>query len=605
MIPESTIEEILNRVDIVELISASIPLKRQGRTYKALCPFHHEKTPSFVVSSERQIFHCFGCSAGGNALSFLMQYERMEFPEAIEALAKKAGVTLHQRASFNQQAQSQNAQIYKINEAAVEFYVNHLYSADGKAALAYLLARGIMRETLNKFRIGFAPDKWDGLLTYLRSKSYATAPIEKAGLIIPKDAGGYYDRFRGRIIIPVIDAKDRVVAFGARVLPAPSRAEGPVSGGIKQDEGMAKYVNSPETPVYTKGKVLFGLSASAEAIRAADLAVIVEGYFDLIAIYQAGIKNIAAPCGTALTVEQIRLLKRYSQNVVMAYDADSAGQMAALRSLSPLVEEGMRVRVVSLPGGYDPDSYVRAFGRDKFLELIAESKDVFDYKLEALKSRYNPANLSDKAAIASEMLPLIMKFNNEILKSAYVKKLAEGLKVDEGALLSELKKMSARPQGAQAAGRMAAAHPVSPLLNSLPTERLLVKLMLEEAEIIEQLKERITPYDFRDSALSRIASRIFDLSGSGKKVDAKTIISQFEDARMSKIICELTACEGPKVTDRHKLINDCIGRLKDDMRKLKQQEISEQIKLAEASKNELRLRELLTEFQSLSRSRKT
>lgn len=595
MIPESTIEEILNRVDIVELISASIPLKRQGRTYKALCPFHHEKTPSFVVSSERQIFHCFGCSAGGNALSFLMQYERMEFPEAIEALARKAGVILP-KASFNQQAQSQNAQIYKINESAAEFYVNHLYSADGSAALAYLLERGITRETLKKFRIGFAPDKWDGLLTYLRSKHYITAPIEKAGLIIPKDAGGYYDRFRGRIIIPVIDAKDRVVAFGARVLP--------VSGGTKQDEGMAKYVNSPETPVYTKGKVLFGLSASAEAIRAADLAVIVEGYFDLIAMYQAGIKNIAAPCGTALTVEQIRLLKRYSQNVVMAYDADSAGQMAALRSLSPLVEEGMRVRVARLPDGYDPDSYVRAFGRDKFLELIASGKDVFDYKLEAMKSRYNPANLGDKAAIASEMLSLIIKFSNEILKSAYLKKLAEGLKVDEGALLAELKKVRAGPQGARAAGRTAAAHPVSPLLNSLPTERLLVKLMLEESEIIEQLRERIAPCDFRDSALSGIVLRIFDLSGLGKKVDAKTIISQFEDARMSKIICELTACEGPKVTDRHKLINDCIVRLKDDTRKLKQQEISEQIRLAEAGKNEFRLRELLTEFQSLSRSRK-
>lgn len=595
MIPESTIEEILNRVDIVELISASIPLKRQGRTYKALCPFHHEKTPSFVVSSERQIFHCFGCSAGGNALSFLMQYERMEFPEAIEALARKAGVILP-KASFNQQAQSQNAQIYKINESAAEFYVNHLYSADGSAALAYLLERGITRETLKKFRIGFAPDKWDGLLTYLRSKHYITAPIEKAGLIIPKDAGGYYDRFRGRIIIPVIDAKDRVVAFGARVLP--------VSGGTKQDEGMAKYVNSPETPVYTKGKVLFGLSASAEAIRAADLAVIVEGYFDLIAMYQAGIKNIAAPCGTALTVEQIRLLKRYSQNVVMAYDADSAGQMAALRSLSPLVEEGMRVRVARLPDGYDPDSYVRAFGRDKFLELIASGKDVFDYKLEAMKSRYNPANLGDKAAIASEMLSLIIKFSNEILKSAYLKKLAEGLKVDEGALLAELKKVRTGPQGARAAGRTAAAHPVSPLLNSLPTERLLVKLMLEESEIIEQLRERIAPCDFRDSALSGIVLRIFDLSGLGKKVDAKTIISQFEDARMSKIICELTACEGPKVTDRHKLINDCIVRLKDDTRKLKQQEISEQIRLAEAGKNEFRLRELLTEFQSLSRSRK-
>lgn len=601
MIPESTIDEILNRIDIVELISSYIPLKRLGRSYKALCPFHHEKTPSFVVSSERQIFHCFGCSAGGNALSFLMQHERMEFPEAIEALAKKAGVALP-KASFNQQAQSQNAQIYKINEAAAEFYVNHLYSPHAEAALGYLLKRGITRETLNKFRIGFAPDKWDGLLAYLRNKRYTTSLIEQAGLIIPKGAGGYYDRFRGRIIIPIIDAKDRVVAFGARALPAPERA---VSAGAKAEEGLAKYVNSPETPVYTKGKVLFGLNAGIEAIRAKDQAVIVEGYFDLIAAYQAGIKNIAAPCGTALTVEQISLLKRYSQNVVMAYDADNAGQLAALRSLSPLVEEGMRVRVVRIPDGHDPDSYVRAFGGEKFLGLIAEGKDVFDYKLEALKSRYSPANLSDKAQIASEMLSLIVKFNNEVLKSAYLKKLAEGLKIDESALLLELKKIKAGPQGARQAGRgQAAAAQPKPLLGTLPTERLLVKLMLEESEIIEQLRQRITPYDFRDSALSSIASRIFDLSVSGKKVDARSLIRHFEDARMSKIICELTACEGPKVTDKNKLINDCIGRLKEDMRKLKQQEISEQIKLAEAGKNESRLRELLTEFQSLSRRRK-
>lgn len=596
MIPESTIDEILNRIDIVELISGCIPLRRQGRSYKALCPFHHEKTPSFVVSPERQIFHCFGCSAGGNALSFLMQYERMEFPEAIEALAKKAGVTLPRGASFNQQAQSQNAQLYKINEAAAEFYVNHLYSADGKAALAYLLGRSITRETLKKFRIGFAPDKWDGLLTYLRSKRYTTALIEKAGLIIPKDAGGYYDRFRGRIIIPVIDAKDRVVAFGARVLT--------VSGGTKQDEGTAKYVNSPETPVYTKGKVLFGLNASAEAIRTAGLTVIVEGYFDLIAVYQAGIKNIAAPCGTALTVEQIRLLKRYAHNVTIAYDADNAGRLACLRSLAPLVEEGLKVRVARLPDGYDPDSYVRSFGGEKLLELIAEGKDVFDYKLEVLKSRYNPASPADKAEIASEMLFLIVKFNNEILKSAYLKKLAEILKVDEGALLLELKKIRTSPERSpQAGSQMAAAQP-KPFLNSLATERLLVKLMLEESEIIEHLRERITPYDFKDSALSRIASQIFDLSGLGKRVDAKTIINHFEDARMSRIICELTACEGPQVTDRTRLINDCIARLKEDMRKLRQQEISEQIKLAEANKNENRLRELLTEFQSLSRCKK-
>lgn len=589
MIPENTIDEILNRIDIVELISGCIPLKRQGRSYKALCPFHHEKTASFVVSPERQIFHCFGCSAGGNAIGFLMQYERLEFPEAVEALAKRCGVTIP-KASFNQQIQGENALLYKINEAAAGFYFNHLRSREGEGALRYLEQRGILKEAIQKFKIGLAPQGWDALFTYLRNKNFSLGAIEKAGLIIPKAGGGYYDRFRGRIIIPVIDAKERVVAFGARALPASNSAKG--------DEGSAKYINSPETQIYTKGKVLFGLNVSAEAIRLNDQAVIVEGYFDLISAYQAGIKNIVAPCGTALTVEQIRLLKRYSHNAVMVYDADNAGQMACLRSLGPLIEEDVEAKVARLPEGYDPDSYVRRYGQEKFRQALAQAKDIFDYKLEALKARYNPAVLSDKAKIASEMLSLLVKFNNQILKSAYLKKLAEDLKVDEGSLLIELKRIKGRPNV------IAGAHPPSyaaPLLHSFATERLLVKLMLEESETIGHLRGRIAPSDFKDSSLGRIVSRLFDLFGEGKKIDARTLVHNCSDTAMSKIICELTACEGPKITDRAKLVNDCINRLKEDMRRLKQQEISEQIKLAQVNKNENRLRELLAEFQSLSK----
>lgn len=583
LIPENIIDEILGRIDIVELISGYIPLKHVGRSYKALCPFHHEKTPSFMINPERQIFHCFGCSVGGNAISFLMQYERLEFPEAVEILAKKSGVALPQASSGAQAAQNQNisTQIYKLNELAAHFYFNQLYSQEAKAALAYLNKRGITQETIQKFKLGFAPEQWDGLLNYLRSKNFALGLIEKAGLIITKDGGGYYDRFRGRIIIPIIDIKDRVVAFGARVL----------------GDSLPKYINSPETPVYFKGKALFGLNTAHEAICLNDLSIIVEGYFDLIIPFQAGFENIVASCGTALTTEQIRLLKRYSQNVVMVYDSDNAGQMATLRSLSLLIEEGLTVKVVRLPEGYDPDSYLRSFGLNKFQELVNQAKDIFDYKLDVLKSSRSLQSISDKAKIASEMLFLIRKFNNAVMRSAYIKKLAEELRVDENSLWTELKKikddvaMPGRPNLKQV--------PAQPLLNSCASERQLIKLMLEEQEVIDHLKEKISPADFQDRTLSQIASRIFELFCQGKKIDASCLINHFADPQMSKVICELAASEGPKVVDRIKMLNDCVKRIKEDMRKLKQREICEQIKLAQIHKNEFRLRELLTEFKSL------
>lgn len=585
LIPENTIEDILARVDIVELISGYIPLKRAGKSYKALCPFHSEKTPSFVVNAERQIFHCFGCAAGGNAIGFLMQYERLQFPEAVEALAKKAGVVLAQTSYERQRSSIQNApaSLYEVNEAAALFYREQLDSPQGEAALTYLRKRGITKETIQRFKIGYAPQAWDGLLTFLRNKNYSLALIEKAGLIISRSAGGYYDRFRGRLIVPIIDPKERIAAFGARVL----------------DQSLPKYINSPETPIYTKGKILFGLHAALDAIRHNDAAIIVEGYFDCIMPYQAGIRHIAASCGTALTSEQARLLKRWTHNVIMIYDADNAGQSATLRSLDILLEEDMQVKVARLPEGHDPDSYVRNFGARKFQELIVDAQDLFDYKLERLQEKYSPLTIPHKAKIVSEMLDTIRKFNNLVMRSAYLKKLAEKLVLDEGSLLAELKK--AKADTVVSVRQQAASLALKPLLTSLPTERLLVRLLLEEEELIAALREKIIPEDFRDRYLGQIVSRMFELFFNGKKVDAKSLLNDFSDPGVSKIICELTACDGPSLTNKNKILNDCIRRMKEDMRKLKQQEICEKMKLAEAQKDGHRLKELLEEFQCLSK----
>ena len=337
-IPENILDDILGRVNIVELISGYIPLKRAGRNFKANCPFHHEKTPSFMVSPDRQIYHCFGCGESGNAFKFLMLQERMAFPEAVEALAKKTGVILPEARKIDQGVSNLTAQLYRINELAAQFYQNKLDAPEGLSARDYLAKRGLDRDCIKAFNLGFAPEKWDGLLSYLRVKNITLAHLEKAGLVLAKDGGGYYDRFRNRIIFTIFDIKSRPIGFGARALPGQGEAG---KGG-----SLPKYINSPETPVYVKGRNLYGLNLSKDAIRESDTAVIVEGYLDFLMPFQQGLKNIVASLGTALTLEQVRLLKRYASKAVMIYDPDAAGELATLRSLDIFLEEEMEVRLL-------------------------------------------------------------------------------------------------------------------------------------------------------------------------------------------------------------------------------------------------------------------
>ena len=582
-VPENTLNEILSRIDIVELISEYLPLKRAGRGYTALCPFHHEKTPSFIVSQQKQIFHCFGCQAGGNAFGFLMKYDRLEFPEAVETLAKKAGVLIpRDERQIKNQGISQ--ELHKINEIAADFYSNLLHSPEGAAALNYLKKRGMSPETIRAFRLGYAPDKWDGLLNYLRSKNIPLSLIEKAGLIIAKDNSGYYDRFRQRVIVPISDVRNRIIAFGARVL----------------DNSLPKYINSPETAVYSKSKTLFGLNLSKEAIITQDCAVIVEGYFDLIAPFQAGITNIAASCGTALTTEQARLLKRYSRNIVMIYDADDAGQSATMRSLELLVEEDMNVKVVRLEKGYDPDAYIRHSGPEEFRALILGAKDTVDYMLDTLKAKYDPADISQKARIASEILPLVAKFKNEILKSEYLKKLSRELGVSESSLTAEIKKTKTTGY-TDKRENSAGPRPAIRQAQSFCAESMLVKILLEENELIEHLREKILPKDFKDNRLSRIIARMFELSHDKEIARPQSLLNHFNETEISQTICELAASELPEISDKLKLLNDCVNKIKEKSRKSKQEDLCEQIRLAQHSKDENRIYQLLNEFKFLTK----
>lgn len=584
-IPENVLDEILSRVNIVEVISGYIPLKRAGRNFKASCPFHQEKTPSFMVSPQRQIYHCFGCGQSGNVFKFLMSYERLEFPEAVEILAKKAGVVLPKWGREDDKTTSLYAQLYKINELAAAFYQQILNSSEYQSVRNYLMKRGLNDEVIKLFKLGFAPNKWDALIEHLRAKNISLTLLEKAGLVLSRGDGGFYDRFRNRIMIPIFDIKSRILGFGARI--------------FQEEKTVAKYINSPETPIYIKGRNLYGLNFAREAIREKDAIAIAEGYFDFITPYKEGLQNVVASLGTALTIEQISLLKRYTNNVVMVYDADDAGQLATLRTLDIFIEEGMDVKVVSLPAGFDPDLFVREKGVEKLKNKIEEAKNLFDYKLEVLKSRHNLKEIDGKVKICVEILPTIKRFKNAVLKSEYIKRLAEELDVKEDALLQELNKLkedkfySAPSSPSQ-----------SKELNLNPTEKLLIKLVLEEKELIEHIRQHLSPEDFQDERIAKIVSVMFELIEQGKDIEPSKLIEHFEDRDSLKFICESIFDSEVSLDDRERVVDDCIRIIKRKKLTLKRQRLQEEIKNAESLGDEERLNKLKNEFCNLVKKRR-
>ncbi|OQX80768.1 MAG: DNA primase [Candidatus Omnitrophica bacterium 4484_70.1] len=422
MIPQEFIEEVQAKTDIVELISSYFPLKRAGRNFKALCPFHSEKTPSFFVSPQKQIFHCFGCGEGGGPIQFLMLYEKVSFPEAVEILAKRLGLSIPYKKSSPYERLKTT--LYEITETAAVFFQKNLFTDEGKDALHYLKRRGIDSETIKEFRLGYAPSG-NVLLEFMRNKGYSLDILEKASLVVGRREGGYVDLFRERIVFPIFDVKGKVVGFGARLI---------------KERNAPKYINSIENPLYNKRAHLYGLNFSKEEIIKKDVAIIVEGYFDMISPYVKGIKNIVASLGTALTLEQIYLIRRYTKNIVLVFDADSAGQLANLRALDLLLENGLDVNVVRLPQGFDPDSLVRERGKDYFFRLLQEKEDFFEYKIGILEKNLDIESIEGKTKLVEEILTTLSKIENEVKRYGYIKKLSSYLEIPEEVLILELKK---------------------------------------------------------------------------------------------------------------------------------------------------------------------
>jgi len=584
-IPQNILDEILEATDIVQVISGHVPLKKAGRNYKANCPFHHEKTPSFTVSPDKQIYHCFGCGAGGNAFNFLMKYDRMEFLDAVRFLAKKAAVALPAIKKVSTGEASLMEKLARANELAAAFYTNNLLNNGlGKTVSEYLEKRNISKNSIIKFKLGYSLNAWDRLIEHARQKGIGADILSKAGLALKSTRdGSFYDRFRNRLIFPVFEAKGKVIAFGARVL----------------DDSLPKYVNSPETPLYTKGRHLYGLNFAKQAIMRANFAIMVEGYMDLISLSQAGIENVVASCGTALTPEQSRLLKRFTTEVVMIFDGDQAGETATLRNLDILITEGFNARVVSLPSGYDPDSFVTKFGLDEFKKVVEEAKDLFSYKLGLLLKQYKSGTPQGKAKIVSEMLPTLWRIPNAVLKSTYLRKLSEGLDIDEAALREELRKV--KGDYTYNYKRDVVKPDTSMMLKS--AEKILLSLMLEDCSLIEGVRSKLDYEIFQDEVIRRIVKIMYDFCGEEKKITPGRLITFLDDETSSELISEL-ASDGHRYADKEKNICDCIRWIKENSRKGHLKDLQTQIHSAQTNGDQLRLKELVAQYNELLRSDK-
>jgi DNA primase len=516
----SQVDQVRSAADIVKIVGDYVKLRKAGANYMGLCPFHQEKTPSFAVHPTKQIFHCFGCGVGGDVFKFVMMVENIMFPEALRRVAEKVGITLRERegGEGSDARTRERTALFKLHESAAKFYAAQLgATAEGRAARGYLADRGVSDETLGRFRLGYAPANGQALTSHLNDLGFDPQTIEKSGLVL-RDAGGKrsFDRFRRRIIFPISNENGKAVAFGGRAL----------------GEDQPKYLNSPETPIYTKGRVLYHLDRAGNAIRKADYAILVEGYMDCIAVASAGIENVAATCGTSLTEGQIRLLGRYTRRVVVNYDPDSAGVAATQRSLDLLLEEGFEAKVLALPAGLDPDSFIRKHAATAYRERLAATPTYLDYLTERAASQNDLSRPEGKVAAANAVLPYISRVPNAMLRAELGNRLAERLRLDDRLLLEELRRStSARMHSGPSTADTAVIRAPTAKLNATSAEKKLIRAFFESKEIAgEFLYTFIQNGNFEGLPTERIFKRLQEIRGGNEVVDVARLEEWFEPA---------------------------------------------------------------------------
>ncbi len=580
---DSKIEEIKSRVDIVELASEYLTLKKAGRNYLGLCPFHQEKTPSFTVNREKQIFYCFGCGEGGNVITLLMKIANKSFPDAIKHLAEKTGVILPVR-TFGKEGQEKKSlhdEIVQVNLRAAQQFARNLSSPAGKIARDYLQKRAVTEDTVKQFRLGYVPDTWRSLADYIEGSGLSLKLAEQAGLVVAGKEGGYYDRFRGRLIFPIENIFGEIIAFGGRILA----------------EGEPKYLNSPESPVYIKGKNLYGLQKAKEAIRQSGFCLIVEGYFDAISLWNAGVRNVVATLGTALTRDHLELLRRYTQDVIALFDPDTAGRKALDRSLELFLGANMHARALILPGGCDPDDFIKEYGKEKLDELIAVAPAISDYYIDNVLG--DGKTFEENRDLVKTAMEFVGKIGDEIEKNLFIKRISEKLGIDQTLLKREAHRRAVHVQPGTHGRREPAK------VNMSPLEVNLIRLMLEYPQktlLVEN--EKILDY-FMEPSLRILGEKIIQAYKLLGYVDINVILSADEDKALRESLYKLSI-EAPttdeNMVDRN--FDDNIRRIREKWYKEQKRLVQLRLRQAEENGDSELTRELTFQKQNLMREEK-
>ncbi|MCI0410605.1 MAG: DNA primase [Acidobacteria bacterium] len=557
--PSRTDEDFLEKVraslDIREIVAGYLPLKKVGSRYRGLCPFHTEKTPSFHVDAGKQLFYCFGCGTGGDAFKFLMLYEKVDFPEALRLLARRYGIPLPERVHH---ASSERQALLRVQQAAVAYFRKVLLeTGEGKAGREYLKRRGLKTETEEAFSIGFAPDRWDGLKAALLGQGFPETQLLNAGLLLKKEeTGRTFDRFRSRLIFPIRNLSGECVGFGGRIVAA----------------GEPKYLNSPETPLFRKGEVLYGLDGTAGAIRKLDRAILVEGYMDFLSLHQTGVEGLAATLGTGFTPSHARLLARFTRRVVVNFDPDSAGQAATRRSLDILLESGFEVRVLQLPGGKDPDKFVREEGPKRYRDLLENAPTYLEYLARESAEHVDLASPAGKIQALNLVLPYVARLESAVERSEQVKLLSEVFRIQDGIVLQELKSaVAARRTNLRS---VSFSGPADTLRG--PAARLL-KLFIELPEARQALGPSLGDEDLAGSEVERIWRVAKDMAGEGEMSYGR-LGSRLSNPTDQDLLLRLASMPGPVANLCE--AEDCVRRLREGRLARRLQELQEKLETA-------------------------
>lgn len=569
-IRDNTIDEIKSRCNIVDIVGRVVPLKRTGANHKGLCPFHNEKTPSFVVSETKQRFTCFGCGATGDTIEFIQKYYNLEFSEAVEKLAAECGVVIETDFKKSEKKDIQ----YQINREAATFYYK-AFREKANPAATYMQKRGITPEVLNLFGIGYADGEWDSLYIYLKSKGYDEEKLMDLGLI-SESKGKYYDKFRNRVIFPIISTGGKVIGFGGRSL----------------GDDMPKYLNSSESSIFLKKNNLYALNLTKQEIGKSGYGILVEGYMDVISLYQHGVRNVAASLGTALTENQARLLKRYTSQVVLSYDADEAGKNATLRGMEILHKENFRIKILSIPDGKDPDDYIKRHGKSEFIQIIKSALPYADYKLKLARAGMNMSSTEDRLHFLREAVG-VLRTLSPMEADLYIRKLADESGISEGAIRAELGRGS--PEKTQSAATRETDTPVDSTISKL--EQNAIMLVLTDSGYLEKIK----PYEdlFASRQGKNIHAALRKMASADKPLHPERVREQLEPDEQAVL---QSIVDNIKLAGKEEIIfAECIRAYEEECLTKKQHDIILRISLADEQENPDEIRRLTQELMEIQK----